>query len=153
MFARSAASLYPVGGQVNEKNSLAFFLSPDVQRSAQALIRRDTDGLHFRVGEVALYIHPQSAVEARDAIERLLTSARRFSVMDDKRHSSHRARAEAFTDRLSIRLPILLAPMAGACPPSLSIAVAKMGKIGSVWSSVDDARSDEGLERRISSTE
>ncbi|MGA8595386.1 MAG: nitronate monooxygenase [Bryobacteraceae bacterium] len=25
---------------------------------------------------------------------------------------------EAFTDRLGIRLPILLAPMAGACPPS-----------------------------------
>jgi nitronate monooxygenase len=50
--------------------------------------------------------------------------------MGDKRHLSSRARAEAFTDRLSIRLPILLAPMAGACPPSLSIAVANAGGLG-----------------------
>lgn len=39
-------------------------------------------------------------------------------------------RAEAFTARLGIRLPILLAPMAGACPPSLSIAVANAGGLG-----------------------
>src|ERR1035438_3808846 len=44
--------------------------------------------------------------------------------------SSVRARAEAFADRLGIRLPILLAPMAGACPPSLSIAVANAGGLG-----------------------
>jgi nitronate monooxygenase len=40
------------------------------------------------------------------------------------------ARAEAFVARLGIRLPILLAPMAGACPPSLSIAVANAGGMG-----------------------
>ncbi len=40
------------------------------------------------------------------------------------------ARAEAFAARLGIRLPILLAPMAGACPPSLSIAVANAGGMG-----------------------
>src|SRR5246127_5091370 len=40
------------------------------------------------------------------------------------------ARAEAFTAQLGIRLPILLAPMAGACPPSLSIAVANAGGMG-----------------------
>jgi nitronate monooxygenase len=40
------------------------------------------------------------------------------------------ARAEAFATRLGIRLPILLAPMAGACPPSLSIAVANAGGMG-----------------------
>src|ERR1700729_2278901 len=51
--------------------------------------------------------------------------------MADKNHSSPRARAEAFTNRLGIRLPILLAPMAGACPPSLSIAVANAGGLGS----------------------
>jgi nitronate monooxygenase len=50
--------------------------------------------------------------------------------MGDKKYSSPRARAEAFTDRLGIRLPILLAPMAGACPPSLSIAVANAGGLG-----------------------
>ena len=40
------------------------------------------------------------------------------------------ARAEAFAGRLDLRLPILLAPMAGACPPSLSIAVANAGGMG-----------------------
>ena len=40
------------------------------------------------------------------------------------------SRAETFAARISIRLPILLAPMAGACPPSLSIAVANAGGMG-----------------------
>lgn len=40
------------------------------------------------------------------------------------------ARAQAFCDRFGLRLPILLAPMAGACPPSLSIAVANAGGLG-----------------------
>jgi nitronate monooxygenase len=42
-----------------------------------------------------------------------------------------RARAEAFCFRFNLRLPILLAPMAGACPPSLSAAVANAGGLGS----------------------
>jgi nitronate monooxygenase len=50
--------------------------------------------------------------------------------MVDKKYSSPRTRAEAFRNRLGIRLPILLAPMAGACPPSLSIAVANAGGLG-----------------------
>jgi nitronate monooxygenase len=40
------------------------------------------------------------------------------------------ARARAFAEFVGIRLPILLAPMAGACPPSLSIAVANAGGLG-----------------------
>lgn len=40
------------------------------------------------------------------------------------------ARAQEFASSLGIRLPILLAPMAGACPPSLSIAVANAGGLG-----------------------
>lgn len=40
------------------------------------------------------------------------------------------ARAQAFAARLGIDIPILLAPMAGACPPSLSIAVASAGGMG-----------------------
>jgi nitronate monooxygenase len=40
-------------------------------------------------------------------------------------------RAEAFCARYDLRVPILLAPMAGACPPSLSIAVANAGGLGS----------------------
>ena len=39
-------------------------------------------------------------------------------------------RARVFCDRFGLRLPILLAPMAGACPPSLSIAVANAGGLG-----------------------
>ena len=50
--------------------------------------------------------------------------------MVDDRHRSPRLRAEKFANRLGIRLPILLAPMAGACPPSLSVAVANAGGLG-----------------------
>ena len=41
-----------------------------------------------------------------------------------------RQRVEAFCARFGLRVPILLAPMAGACPPSLSIAVANAGGLG-----------------------
>lgn len=40
------------------------------------------------------------------------------------------ARAEAFCNRFGLKIPILLAPMAGACPASLSIAVAGAGGLG-----------------------
>src|SRR5262252_219643 len=40
------------------------------------------------------------------------------------------ARAAQLCDRFGIDVPILLAPMAGACPPSLSIAVANAGGMG-----------------------
>ncbi|WP_366653552.1 nitronate monooxygenase [Fodinicurvata sp. EGI_FJ10296] len=40
------------------------------------------------------------------------------------------ARAEEFCRRFGLQAPILLAPMAGACPPSLSIAVARAGGLG-----------------------
>jgi len=39
-------------------------------------------------------------------------------------------RARGFAERLGARVPILLAPMAGACPPSLSVAVADAGGLG-----------------------
>ncbi len=41
-----------------------------------------------------------------------------------------RSRAEAFCQRYRLDLPILLAPMAGACPPALSIEVAHAGGAG-----------------------
>jgi nitronate monooxygenase len=44
--------------------------------------------------------------------------------------SGLRTRVDAFCRRYRLRLPILLAPMAGACPPSLSIAVANAGGLG-----------------------
>ena len=40
------------------------------------------------------------------------------------------ARAEAFAKAYGMDIPILLAPMAGACPPALSIAVANAGGLG-----------------------
>ena len=46
-------------------------------------------------------------------------------------YSNPRARASAFCVRFGLRVPILLAPMAGACPPSLAIAVANAGGLGS----------------------
>ncbi|HEX7326062.1 MAG TPA: nitronate monooxygenase, partial [Rhodanobacteraceae bacterium] len=40
------------------------------------------------------------------------------------------ARSEGFCARFGLRVPILLAPMAGACTPPLSIAVANAGGAG-----------------------
>ena len=52
-------------------------------------------------------------------------------------------RARAFCERFGLTLPILLAPMAGACPASLSIAVGNaggMGAMGALVSSPDAIR-------------
>src|SRR5262245_29683000 len=43
-----------------------------------------------------------------------------------------RDRARVFCDQYGLSLPILLAPMAGACPPRLSIAVAGAGGMGAM---------------------
>ena len=43
---------------------------------------------------------------------------------------SPRQRAEAFCRRFALRIPILQAPMAGACPASLAIAVGRAGGMG-----------------------
>lgn len=40
------------------------------------------------------------------------------------------ARAQAFCDKFALRVPILEAPMAGACPPPLAIAIANAGGMG-----------------------
>ena len=40
------------------------------------------------------------------------------------------ARAAAFCDQFNLRVPILMAPMASACPPSLAIAIANAGGLG-----------------------
>ena len=47
-----------------------------------------------------------------------------------KNESHPLARVQAFNEMTGIQLPILLAPMAGACPPRLSIAVANAGGLG-----------------------
>jgi len=56
---------------------------------------------------------------------------------------SARQRAKAFCDRFALQIPILQAPMAGACPASLAIAVAKaggMGGMGGLMTSPDGIR-------------
>ena len=54
--------------------------------------------------------------------------------MSNPKPSSPLARAAEFTNSLGIRLPILLAPMAGYCLPSLAIAVANAGGLGACGS-------------------
>src|SRR5579864_3086537 len=44
--------------------------------------------------------------------------------------TSARARAAAFCQRYGLRVPILMAPMAGACPVGLGVAVANAGGMG-----------------------
>src|SRR5215207_7471810 len=44
--------------------------------------------------------------------------------------SRPRDRAAAFCAKYGLQLPIFLAPMAGACPASLSVAVANAGGMG-----------------------
>jgi nitronate monooxygenase len=39
-------------------------------------------------------------------------------------------RAQSFANEFGLKAPIFLAPMAGACPPSLSIEVAAGGGMG-----------------------
>ena len=41
-----------------------------------------------------------------------------------------RHRAEAFCARFGLRVPILMAPMAGACPPPLAAAIGSAGGMG-----------------------
>src|SRR5579875_3686538 len=49
-----------------------------------------------------------------------------------------RTRAEAFCRRYGLRVPILQAPMAGACPPELAIAVANAGGMGGMGALMTD---------------
>ena len=50
------------------------------------------------------------------------------------------ARAQAFCDRFGLQLPILEAPMAGACPPELAVAVANAGGMGAMGGVLSDAK-------------
>lgn len=46
--------------------------------------------------------------------------------------SSPRSRAREVCERYGLRIPVLLAPMAGACPVALSVAVANAGGMGAM---------------------
>lgn len=54
---------------------------------------------------------------------------------------SARARAAAFCTRFGLRAPILMAPMAGACPPALAAAVANGGGMGAMGALLNDPAS------------
>jgi nitronate monooxygenase len=58
--------------------------------------------------------------------------------------ASARARAAQFCQSYGLRIPILMAPMAGACPASLGIAVANAGGMGGIGglTSTPDAITD-----------
>jgi nitronate monooxygenase len=59
--------------------------------------------------------------------------------------SLDQGRAEGFCKRLGLKLPILLAPMAGVSPPSLSIAMMNAGSLGRLRRAVDAAERDHCL--------
>ena len=50
------------------------------------------------------------------------------------------ARAQAFSRRFGLRVPVLLAPMAGACPVALSAAVVQAGGMGAMGALLHDGR-------------
>ncbi len=49
-------------------------------------------------------------------------------------------RAQAFADRFGLRIPILMAPMAGACPPALARAVCDAGGMGALGALLLDGK-------------
>lgn len=69
------------------------------------------------------------AVEAQDR-HLFISGIRASSVQMEAPMSAIMRRAEAFCSQFGLRVPILLAPMAGASAPSLSAAVANAGGLG-----------------------
>jgi len=62
---------------------------------------------------------------------------------------SARARAARFCQRFGLRVPILQAPMAGACPTSLASAVANAGGMGGFGALTTAPRWDRRLGPRV----
>lgn len=58
-------------------------------------------------------------------------------------------RVSAFCGRFGLEVPIVQAPMAGACPPQLAIAVAEAGGMGAAGAVLDTARQIEDWARRF----
>ena len=61
------------------------------------------------------------------------------------------ARADSFSAKYGLKLPILLAPMAGACPASLSIAVANAGSMGALGALISEPDAIRGWVREFRS--
>lgn len=60
-----------------------------------------------------------------------------------------RTRAQAFCDRYGLRVPILMAPMAGSCPPELAAAVANAGGMGALGALVSSPEQIAGWSDRF----
>ena len=63
--------------------------------------------------------------------------------------SGARERAAAFCPRYGLRVPILMAPMAGACPVGLAAAVANAGGMGGLGALMTAPDGDRGLGERV----
>jgi hypothetical protein len=64
-----------------------------------------------------------------------------------------RERADRFCRSFGLRMPILQAPMAGACPASLASAVANAGGMGGLGPSTRQLANGRRLARRVSPAE
>jgi len=71
-----------------------------------------------------------SSVIAADCIYTLHTMSNNQSNID---------RVKAFCDHYELRVPVLMAPMAGACPPALATAVSNAGGMGACGALLMDA--------------
>ena len=58
-------------------------------------------------------------------------------------------RWEGFCTRFGLQVPVLLAPMAGACPPALSVAVSRAGGLGACGALLLDPEGIRGWAREV----
>ena len=82
----------------------------------------------------------QHSIEVKDYFEPLVEAVRPRYDAGMPPELSPRTRAAAFCQSYGLTVPVLLAPMAGACPVSLSIAVANAGGMGAMGALVHDPR-------------
>ena len=135
-------------------NGPAFYRLP--VNETRITLRREAWTVPERVGEGELAVMPfrgrrdaalAVAARRRHRADRRCgpSSGERFAM--SAAMSGARERAAAFCPRYGLRVPILMAPMAGACPVGLAAAVANAGGMGGFGALTDRARRDRGLGR------
>src|SRR5579863_3541650 len=78
------------------------------------------------------FLTPRSASSAPDILVYKETTLGESGAGATMKHLRPSERAGEFCARYGLTIPILLAPMAGACPPGLSIAVENQGGMGAM---------------------
>ena len=58
-------------------------------------------------------------------------------------------KTKRFREEYGLAVPIIMAPMAGACPPSLAAAVSNAGGMGSLRFTDARPRTNQGLDKGI----